>query len=44
MKKEFSPYGTFGFEKIEAPKKKTTERKSTTVKGQSDLRAPVRKK
>ena len=44
MKKEFSPYGTFSLEKIEAPKKKAKERKSTVLKGQSDLRTPGRKK
>ena len=44
MKKEFSPYGTFSLEKIDAPKKKTKERKSNVIKSSEDLRSKGRNK
>lgn len=37
-KKNYSAYGSYGFEKIKAPKPKKSEQKGSVITGKSDLR------
>ena len=37
-KKNYSAYGTYGFEKIKAPKAKKSEQKCSVISSKSDLR------
>lgn len=44
MKKEFSPYRSFSFEKIEAPKPKKKVISASKIKSEKDLRSNGRNK